>query len=52
MEQAKRQSNLAERLKLPLVWHVAEEEFARFLRQLFVDEQLTNIDVRHTPSAP
>jgi hypothetical protein len=49
MDQAGRQSNLAERLKLPLVWHVAEKEFANFLRKRFKREGWDNIDVRYTP---
>jgi len=49
MEQAEKQSQLARTLKLPLVWHVAEAEFAKFLRKVFDDNGLDNIDVRHTP---
>ncbi|PTL82318.1 hypothetical protein DAT35_20005 [Vitiosangium sp. GDMCC 1.1324] len=45
--QAERQSQIAERLKLPLVWYVAEEEFANFLRKHFKREGLDNIEVRH-----
>ena len=52
MEQAGRQSKLAERLKLPLVWHVAEAEFAAFLREAFGKEGWKNIDVRHVPPMP
>jgi hypothetical protein len=51
MEQARKQSRLAERLKLPLVWHVAEAEFANFLQDVFKKRGWTNIDVRHTPPA-
>ena len=51
LEQARRQSELAEALKLPLVWHVAEVEFANFLRALFKNRGWTNIEVRHTPAA-
>lgn len=49
LEQAKRQSQLAKTLNLPLVWHVAEEEFARFLRETFKQNSLNTIDVRWTP---
>ena len=49
IEQAKRQSILARTLGLPLVWHVAEVEFAKFLRQVFRNGGLDNIDVRFTP---
>jgi hypothetical protein len=36
-------------MKLPLVWHEAEVEFAKFLRKVFKNDGLDNIDVRHTP---
>ncbi|HLM44242.1 MAG TPA: Tox-REase-5 domain-containing protein, partial [Myxococcaceae bacterium] len=49
MEQADRQSKLADTLNVPVVWHVAEVEFANFLRKLFKKEGWTNIEVRHTP---
>jgi hypothetical protein len=39
-------------LKLPVVWHVAEAEFADFLRKRFKNEGWTNIDVRYTPPDP
>jgi hypothetical protein len=48
LEQARRQSRLAETLKLPVEWHVAEVEFANFLRELFREKGWTNIEVRHT----
>jgi hypothetical protein len=48
LEQARRQSTLAETLNVPVVWHVAEVEFANFLRKLFKQEGWTNITVRHT----
>ncbi|ATB35647.1 hypothetical protein CYFUS_001061 [Cystobacter fuscus] len=51
MEQARKQSRLASRLKLPLVWYVAEAEFANFLREVFESDGLDNITVRHTPPA-
>jgi restriction endonuclease fold toxin 5 of polymorphic toxin system len=50
-DQARRQSQLAQALKLPLSWHVAEAEFASFLRDLFKKEGWTNITVHHTPPA-
>ncbi|MFL5345812.1 MAG: Tox-REase-5 domain-containing protein [Hyalangium sp.] len=49
MKQARRQSELAEHLGLPVVWHVAEEEFANFLRKLFERSKWKNIKVVHTP---
>jgi hypothetical protein len=49
LEQAEKQSRLAKTLKLPLVWHVAEAEFASFLRTVFTSNGLDNITVRHTP---
>jgi hypothetical protein len=51
MDQAEKQSKLAAQLKLPLVWHVAEAEFANFLRTIFESNGWTNIDVRHTQAA-
>lgn len=48
--QAERQSRLAERLKLPLIWHVAEPEFAGFLRKLFGSKGWKNIEIRDTAS--
>ncbi len=48
-DQAEKQSRLARTLNLPLVWHVAEAEFANFLRKLFEDNGWDNITVRHTP---
>ena len=52
MDQAEKQSKLAKSLNLPVVWHVAEAEFATFLRKLFARNNWDNIDVRHTPPAP
>jgi hypothetical protein len=49
LAQAKKQSRIAQTLNLPLVWHIAEEEFANYLRQVFELENLTNIDVQYTP---
>jgi hypothetical protein len=51
VEQAARQWKIAERLKLPLIWHVADAEVAKFLRAIFKEGELPNIDVRHTPPA-
>ncbi|WNG14993.1 hypothetical protein F0U63_10260 [Cystobacter fuscus] len=48
MEQARTQARLARDLKLPLVWHVAEAEFASFLREIFKKNRLGDIDVRYT----
>jgi hypothetical protein len=50
MDQAKRQNGTALTLNLPVVWHVAEAEFANFLRKAFREEGLDKITVRHTPS--
>ncbi|MFL5352258.1 Tox-REase-5 domain-containing protein [Archangium sp.] len=50
-EQARRQSDLARLLKQPLTWHVAEAEFADFLRALFKKEGWDNIEVVLTPPA-
>ncbi|HEX8441409.1 Tox-REase-5 domain-containing protein [Archangium sp.] len=49
LEQAAKQSKLGRTLKLPVVWHVAEAEFAKFLREVFKDNGWDNITVRHTP---
>ncbi len=49
MEQAERQSRIAELLKRPVIWHVAEAEFAVFLRKTFREMGWDNITVRHTP---
>ncbi|ATB37855.1 hypothetical protein CYFUS_003280 [Cystobacter fuscus] len=48
-EQARRQSELARTLNVPVVWHVAELEFANFLRAFFEENEWTNITVRYTP---
>jgi len=52
VDQAEKQSRLGETLKVPVVWHVAEVEFANFLRELFKDRGWTNIEVRHTRPVP
>ena len=51
MEQARRQSRIALTLNLPVVWHVAEVEFANFLRTAFKEDGWNNITVHHTPPA-
>ncbi|OJT23793.1 hypothetical protein BO221_17630 [Archangium sp. Cb G35] len=51
MVQAEKQSKLAERLKLPLIWHVADAEVVKILGRLFEKEGWSNIDVRHTRPA-
>jgi hypothetical protein len=51
LTQAGRQSKLAERLKLPLIWHVADAEVVQVLRAIFEGEGWDNIDVRHTRPA-
>ncbi|WNG42554.1 hypothetical protein F0U61_49095 [Archangium violaceum] len=51
LSQAERQSQHAAQLRLPLIWHVAEVEFANFLRKRFKKEGWKNIDIRHTPPA-
>ena len=49
VEQAGSQSRTAKSLNVPVVWHVAEVEFAAFLRTLFKENGWGNIIVRHTP---
>ncbi len=49
IDQAKAQSRTAERLKLPLIWHVADAEVVKYLRVIFRRNGNLNIDVRHTP---
>jgi hypothetical protein len=51
MEQAKNQSKMAQRLGLPVTWHVADAEVAEFLREEFEGSGWNNITVRHTPPA-
>ncbi|MFY0573674.1 Tox-REase-5 domain-containing protein [Cystobacter fuscus] len=46
LEQAMKQSQLASELNLPLVWYVAEAEFAKFLQGVFKDNRVDGIDVR------
>ncbi|WP_257459098.1 restriction endonuclease fold toxin 5 domain-containing protein [Archangium lipolyticum] len=49
MEQARKQSEAARKLGLPLTWHVADAKVAKFLREIFEDEGWDNITVRHAP---
>ena len=51
LAQARRQSEMARVLNLPVVWHVAEADFANFLRKVFKTNGWDNITVHHTPSA-
>jgi hypothetical protein len=51
LEQAKNQEKMARQFNLPLIWHVADAEVAKFLRVIFKEEGFSNIDVRHTPAA-
>ncbi|WP_235217059.1 Tox-REase-5 domain-containing protein, partial [Archangium violaceum] len=51
VEQARRQSQAARTLNVPVVWHVAEAQFAAFLRKLFTRNGWKNITVHHTPAA-
>lgn len=48
MNQAGNQSKMAQRLGMPVSWHVADAKVAEFLRELFKDEGWTNITVHHT----
>ncbi|WP_434385059.1 Tox-REase-5 domain-containing protein [Melittangium boletus] len=49
LNQAEAQWKVSQRLGIPLVWHVAEVEFANFLRATFKQRKWNEIDVRHTP---
>ncbi|WP_375766793.1 restriction endonuclease fold toxin 5 domain-containing protein [Archangium gephyra] len=51
MEQAEKQSKMAQRLGMPVSWHVADAQVAAYLRELFTDEGWTNITVHHTRPA-
>ena len=51
MTQAERQSKMAERFGLPVTWHVADAQVAKFLRKIFEKEKWDNITVRHTRPA-
>ena len=52
VEQAGKQSRIAERLRLPLIWHVADAEVAKILRKIFEKNRWTNITIHYTPPAP
>jgi hypothetical protein len=49
MKQAEEQSKLAQSLGMPLTWHVADARVAKFLGEVFKDNNWTNTTVRHTP---
>jgi len=52
MEQTRKQAETARLLGLPVIWHVADAQVAKHLRDLFKDkEKLNNITVRHTRPA-
>ena len=51
MNQAERQSKLAQRLGLPVTWHVADEKVSEFLRKEFKRRGLNNTTVHHTRAA-
>lgn len=48
MEQARKQSEAARKLGLPLTWHVADAKVAEFLRREFARRGWNNTTVRHT----
>jgi hypothetical protein len=48
MEQTRKQSEAARQLGLPLTWHVADANVAKFLREIFEKRGWDNISVRHT----
>ena len=51
MQQAENQSKLAQRLGLPLTWHVADARIAQFLRKEFESRGWSNLTVHHTSLA-
>ncbi|WP_075207641.1 Tox-REase-5 domain-containing protein, partial [Archangium violaceum] len=51
MEQARKQSEAALQLGLPLAWHVADAKVAEFLRKEFTRKKWNNTTVHHTPAA-
>jgi hypothetical protein len=51
MTQARQQSKMAERLGLPVTWHVADAKIVEFLRKEFKRAGWKNITVHHTPPA-
>ncbi|KFA88195.1 hypothetical protein Q664_42795 [Archangium violaceum Cb vi76] len=48
MEQAEKQSTLAQKLGMPVSWHVADAKVAEFLRETFKENKWKNITVHHT----
>ncbi|MCY1081929.1 Tox-REase-5 domain-containing protein [Archangium lansingense] len=48
MEQARRQSQMAQQVAMPVSWHVADAKVAEFLREVFKNRGWKNITVRHT----
>ncbi|MFE8605746.1 Tox-REase-5 domain-containing protein [Archangium violaceum] len=48
MEQARKQSNMARQLGMPVSWHVADARVAEFLRKFFKNREWDNITVHHT----
>ncbi len=52
MTQARNQSKMAERVRLKVRWHVAEEDVAEFLRRLFQGPGFSHVEVVHTPAFP
>ena len=51
LAQARAQWDIARRAGLPLIWHVADAEVAKFLQKIFEREGLSEISVRHTKPA-
>jgi len=52
LRQAGKQAKVAERLRLPLTWHVADAEVVKIFRKLFETNKWTHIKVVHTRPAP
>jgi len=52
MEQAEKQSKMAQRLGMPVSWHVADANVAKYLRKRFEKEGWKNITVHHTRPMP
>jgi hypothetical protein len=52
MEQTRKQARKARLLGLPVTWHVADAQVAKYLRKIFETKDLDNITVRHTRPAP
>ena len=51
MDQAEKQSRMAQHLGLPLTWHVADAKVVEFLRREFEKGGWNNISVHHTTPA-